>query len=269
MIRAEYIRFLQTISTDDDSADLRKMANLVLQHVETLIPLSTYQGQRIKKMVQLAQQSWHSLNSDIQVIQEHKTEKICQISRLNSLSVGPFRGFAKQEDFDLSSQFVLLYGPNGTGKSSFCEALEYGLLGKVTEAESKRFRTQEDYFKNAHTKCFTDPILVGVDSQGNDIPVSVNEALYRFCFVEKNRIDNFSRIAAQTPAKQTDLISTLFGLDAFTAFVGDFTEIMDGKYIDLEGIKSKELERKRQTLAGYQQQLKDTIPVDIKIIVTI
>ena len=267
MIRAEYIRFLQTLSIDDDSANVRKMANLVLQNLEILIPLSTAQGQRIKKMVLLAQESWHSLNSDIQVIQEHKSEQICQITRLKSLSVGPFRGFAKQEYFDLSSQFVLLYGPNGTGKSSFCEALEYGLLGTVTEAENKRFRTQ-DYLKNAHAKSFLGPILVGVDGQGDDIRISANEALYRFCFVEKNRIDNFSRIAAQTPAKQTDLISTLFGLDAFTDFVGDFTETMDGKYIDLEGAKIKELEKKRLTLSGYQQQLKDTIPQQIKAIET-
>jgi hypothetical protein len=266
MIRAEYIRFLQTLSIDDDSANVRKMANLVLQNLEILIPLSTAQGQRIKKMVLLAQESWHSLNSDIQVIQEQKTEKTCQISRLKSLSVGPFRGFAKQEDFDLSSQFVLIYGPNGTGKSSFCEALEYGLLGTVTEAENKRFRTQ-DYLKNAHTKRFADPILVGVDGQGKDLPISSNEALYRFCFVEKNRIDKFSRIAAQTPAKQIDLISTLFGMDAFTDFVGDFTETMD-KYIDLEGAKTKELEKKRTTLSGCQQQLKDTIPQQIKAIET-
>lgn len=268
MIRAEYIRFLQTLSTDDDSADLQKMANLVLQNLEILIPLSTSQGNRIKKIVALAQAGWLSINSNIQTVQKQKTEQTCQITRLKSLSVGPFRGFAKQENFDLSSQFVLLYGPNGTGKSSFCEALEYGLLGKVTEAESKRFRTQEDYFKNAHTKCFSDPILVGVDRQGNDIPVSKNEAWYRFCFVEKNRIDNFSRIAAQTPAKQTDLISTLFGLDAFTEFVGDFTETMDGKYIDLEGIKGKGLEQKRLVLSGCQQQLKDTIPQEIKDIET-
>jgi DNA sulfur modification protein DndD len=51
--------------------------------------------------------------------------------------------------------------------------------------------------------------------------------------VEKNRIDNFSRIAAQVPAKQTELISTLFGLESFTEFVRNFTVEIDEKYIDL------------------------------------
>lgn len=268
MIKAEYIRFLQTLSTSGVSADVRKIANLVLQHIDTLIPLSTAQGQRIKKIVTLAQANWNSVSPDIQPPPEQVAEHTPPIARLKSLSVGPFRGFAKQEDFDLSSQLVLIYGPNGTGKSSFCEALEYGLLGNVTEAESKRFRNQQDYLKNAHSKSFNAPILVGEDSQGNDIPIYANEALYRFCFVEKNRIDNFSRIAAQAPSKQSELISSLFGLDAFTEFVRNFTDEMDGRYIDLEGAKAKELNIKRQALAGYQQQLKATIPENLRSIET-
>lgn len=98
------------------------------------------------------------------------------------------------------------------------------------------------------------------------MPVSADEAMYRFCFVEKNRIDNFSRIAAQAPAKQTELISTLFGLDAFTEFVRNFTDTMDNRYIDLEGVKAKELATKRKALAGHQQQLDTTIPEEIQTI---
>ena len=263
MIQAEYLRFLQTLSTEDIPGDMRKIANIVLHHLETLVPLSTVQGQRIKKMVKLAQTNWGSICSDIQPIREQATEQTCPLTQIKGLSVGPFRGFAKQEDFDLASQLVLIYGPNGTGKSSFCEALEYCLLGNVAEAESKRFRNQDDYLKNAHTNSFTPPILIGVDNQEADIPISANEALFRFCFVEKNRIDNFSRIAAQTPAKQTELISTLFGLDAFSEFVHNFTDSMD-RYIDLEGAKAKELNQKRQVLAGFQQQLETTIPEELQ-----
>ncbi|MCA9423113.1 MAG: AAA family ATPase [Nitrospira sp.] len=266
MIRAEYLRFLKALNNGGVAADVRKIANLVLQHLNTLIPLSTAQGQRIKKMAKLAQTNWSSVSSEIQPPSKQVAEQTCPIAQLKRLTVGPFRGFAKQEDFDLATQLVLIYGPNGTGKSSFCEALEYGLLGNVAEADSKRFRNQHDYFKNAHTKSFTPPILVGEDNQGNEIIISANETLYRFCFVEKNRIDNFSRIAAQAPSKQSELISTLFGLDVFTEFVRNFTDTMDGRYIDLEGVKAKELNEKRQTLAGHQQQLKTTIPEELRSI---
>lgn len=263
MIQAEYLRFMQTLSIEGIPGDVRKIANLVLKYLDTLIPLSTAQGQRIKKMVELAQTNWDSICSDIQLTLEQVTEQTCRITQIKSFSVGPFRGFAKQEDFDLASQLVLIYGPNGTGKSSFCEALEYSLLGNVAEAESKRFRNQQDYLKNAHTNSFTPPILIGLDNQENDIPISANEALYRFCFVDKNRIDNFSRIAAQAPAKQTELISTLFGLDAFSEFVRNFTDSMD-RYIDLEGAKEKELKLKKQVLAGFQQQLATTVPEELQ-----
>jgi len=266
MIRAEYIRFLQTLIADGIPSDVRKIANVVLQHLDTLIPLSTAQGQRIRQMAKLTQASWNSVSSEIHPSPEQVTAQTCPIKQLKRLSVGPFRGFAKREDFDLASQLMLIYGPNGTGKSSFCEALEYGLLGNVAEAESKRFRNQQDYLKNAHTKSFTPPILIGEDKHGNDLPVSTHEALYRFSFVEKNRIDNFSRIAAQAPAKQSELISTLFGLDAFTEFVRNFTDTMDGRYIDLESVKSINLHEKQQTLAGHQLQLRTTIPEELQSI---
>lgn len=255
MIRAEYLRFLQALAVANVADDVRKIANLVLNHLDTLTPLSTSQGQRIKKVIRLAQDGWTTISVSIQPIPEQVTNQNWSIHRLKNLSVGPFRGFAKREDFDLASRLVLIYGPNGTGKSSFCEALEYGLLGSVAEAESKRFRNQQEYLANAHTDSFELPVLMGIDSQGNDVPIAANEALYRFCFVEKNRIDSFSRIAAQTPAKQSELISTLFGLDAFTDFVRNFTNAMDEKYIDLHGIKANELKQKRQALAGSQELL--------------
>lgn len=267
MIQSEYSRFLQTLTDEHTSDEVRKVANLVLAHIDTLAPLSTAHGRRINKLVELAQANWTTTSADIQAAPEQATSQTCPFTQLKSISVGPFRGFAKQEDFELASRLVLIYGPNGTGKSSFCEALEFGLLGSVAEAESKRFR-QQDYLKNAHTDSFSPPALVGLDTEGNDVAISADETLYRFCFVEKNRIDSFSRIAAQAPAKQTELISTLFGLDAFTEFVGNFTSAMDDRYIDREGIKAKELAQKKEVLAGHQLQLKTTNPEEVKSIET-
>lgn len=145
MITTEYARFMQTLISADVSDGVRKIANLILENLEILIPLSTAQGQRIKKIVKLAQANWDSISSEIQTELENTEKQACTLNQLKMLNVGPFRGFAKQEEFDLTSKVVLIYGPNGTGKSSFCEALEYALLGNVSEAESKRFRNQNEY----------------------------------------------------------------------------------------------------------------------------
>jgi len=255
MILAEYRRFLQTLASAH-SQELRRVANLVLHYFDDLLPLTTAQGHRVKKLVELAQANWETISADIQPIPVQAAVTINAIHQLKSLRVGPFRGFAKPEDFYLASSLVLIYGPNGTGKSSFCEALEYGLLGSVAEAESKRFRERNDYLKNAHTNTITPPVIRATDSKGQEVTVQANEATYRFCFVEKNRIDSFSRIAAQTPAKQTELISTLFGLDSFNEFVRKFSVEIDVKYIDLIGVKATALVQKRQSLAGSEQQRK-------------
>ena len=108
MIQTEYIRFLQTLSTNETAADVRKIANLILQHLDLLIPLSTSKGQRIKKIVNLAQKNWSSVSPDILITQVQAAELSYPITQLKSLSVGPFRGFAKQENFDLASQLVLI-----------------------------------------------------------------------------------------------------------------------------------------------------------------
>ncbi|MFT7006762.1 MAG: DNA sulfur modification protein DndD [Colwellia sp.] len=255
MIQAEYLRFLQTLDNEATPKGIIKIANIVLEHIAGLVPLTTRQGQRVRKMAALAQNNWDTASLNIQDLPNTPVEKLPQITKLNNMVVGPFRGFARQEVFDLSSWLVLIYGPNGTGKSSFCEALEYALLGNVAEAESKRFRDQREYLKNAHVNQFNPPIITAEDDQGNVAPLVPNEALYRFCFVEKNRIDSFSRIAAQAPAKQTELISTLFGLESFSEFVRNFTAEIDGRYIDLVGAKGTILNQKRQGLIGAHQQI--------------
>ena len=255
MIRAEFQRFLQTLNNETTFEGVRKIANLVLENLDELVPLTTYQGQRVRQMVTLAQAHWDAVNVEIQPLPDDMVQQLSSITRLKNMSVGPFLGFSRPEVFDLSGRLVLIYGPNGTGKSSFCEALEYGLLGNVTEADCKRFRDQHEYLKNAHVNQFFPPIITVENEQGDEIALEADEALYRFCFVEKNRIDSFSRIAAQAPAKQTELISTLFGMDSFMEFVRNFTPEIDAKYIDLVGAKASLLAQKRQGLAGAQQQI--------------
>ena len=123
MIRAEYLRFLKMLDLESISLDEIKIANLVLVNLECLVPLSTNQGQRIKAVVRIAQTEWNTLSSEIQPLPERLVVNKSPITQLKSLKVGPFRGFSREEYFDLTSKLVLIYGPNGTGKSSFCEAL--------------------------------------------------------------------------------------------------------------------------------------------------
>lgn len=51
--------------------------------------------------------------------------------RLKTMSVSGFRGFSTAQDFDLEGDAVILVGANGSGKTSFFDALLWALAGKV------------------------------------------------------------------------------------------------------------------------------------------
>jgi DNA polymerase III delta prime subunit len=91
--------------------------------------------------------------------------------RLKELKVGPFRGFRREEQFDLRKRVILFYGPNGSGKTSLCEALERGLLGSVEETELKRI-DERRYLANIHVGRFVEPRLIATTADGNDVQVT-------------------------------------------------------------------------------------------------
>jgi len=256
-MKNEFHRFLKEIYSSCTKPNVAKMANLVEKHFDEIAPLVTQRGQRIKKIVELACKEWGALPDVIQIPDSLEEQSTQTIQRITSLKVGPFRGFAREEEFILDSPVTLIYGPNGTGKTSFCEALEYSLLGTVEESTAKRISI-DAYLKNIHTSSFSPPILKASDSSGNNIVIHPNEEQYRFCFIEKNRIDQFSRMAAFTPKKQSELIATLFGLDAFSAFVKDFSDEIKSEYIDTYGTEKLKLEQKSRTIEISQKQLEET-----------
>src|SRR5690625_7527444 len=98
--------------------------------------------------------------------------------------------------------------------------MKHGYLGAVEEAQSKRFANQPNYLKNVHVNRFVDPVIKGVISKDEEALVIPHDTLYRFCFVEKNRVDSFSIIAAHAPANQAELISSLFCLLNVHEFIG-------------------------------------------------
>lgn len=257
MVKNEYQRFLKTLCVDEKSIGVRKIANLVLGNFEKLLPIGTSQGKRARMIAEQASKAWSDLPDTIEDFINEIGNGDDAIKQLKSIKIGPFRGFAKEENLDLYSMLVLIYGPNGTGKSSFCEAIEYGLLGSVEDAQNKRFPNHQDYLKNAHVNQFVKPVIEGINSKDETVVVSHNEAQYRFCFVEKNRIDNFSRIAAHTPAKQTELISSLFGLENFNEFVKNFSRKMDERHIDLVGEKGLLLKTKQQSIEIHKQTIEN------------
>ena len=227
--------------------NVRRFANLVLANFDSVAETSRQRNQRSEILARLARNHLFSISPEIPELVEIEPEVEWPWRRLRHITLGPFRGFCAEQSFDLRKRLVLFYGPNGSGKSSFCEAMEYALLGQVEEASMKRMAS-EQYFANIHARRFVPPVLKASDINGREIDVQPNPETFRFFFIEKNRIDAFSRIAARPPGRRAELIATLFGMDQFNNFVSHFNETMD-QVLTLENTKQQTLSTKREALA--------------------
>lgn len=247
--RSEYHRFLSHLAQREVQDDVRRLAHLIVDHLQPLGEVGATRRGRSTRLAPLALA--HLAQMPIAYDGDAGGPEFGPaIERLHQLEVGPFRGFMRQETFDLSHDITLVYGANGTGKSSFCEALEVAMLGSISEAQVKRV-DQRSYCNNARLRRHVVPVLSARGADNEEV-VQPDESEYRFCFIEKNRLDDFGRIAARTPGDQRQLIATLFGVDQFSEFVRGFNQSLDPDLM-LAGAQAAQLAQRRLQLTNCEQ----------------
>lgn len=259
-IVSEYNRFLTHLTQQNVHDDVRRLAQLISNNLQHLAEVGTARRGRSVRLAPLAVRHM----ADMLIAYEgnfNAPEARARLGRLHQLQVGPFRGFMRQEVFDLSHDITLIYGANGTGKSSFFEALELGMLGSISEAQLKRVE-QRLYCNNARIGRHDAPVLLAGELHAPQ-PIQADESEYRFCFIEKNRLDDFARIAARTPSDQKQLIATLFGVDQFSEFVRGFNPSLDPDLMLTGPMAAQLVERRKQVassehvIASYPQKIID------------
>ncbi|PBP93322.1 chromosome segregation protein SMC [Pseudomonas congelans] len=230
------------------SDDARRMGNLVLQHFNAVSSTSRNRSQRAVRIAEIARGEFAQTQPGIPWLDAIAAGDGWSWRSLSELQIGPFRGFRNAEAFDLTKRLILFYGPNGSGKTSLCEALEYALLGAVDEGAQKRIDAGQ-YLRNIHENRFVAPQLRGVNLAGQTMAINADADAYRFCFIEKNRIDSFSRIAAKPAGQKTELIAALFGMDHYNEFVAQFNESLTDQ-LNLVPLKAQELNLRQSTIAN-------------------
>jgi recombinational DNA repair ATPase RecF len=244
--KKEFYKWVTSLDKSSLSDIDKKFLNLLIINFEAYSSLGTTGGARAKKIGQLIESKNATLSSILPDLSSELSSGSQVFKSIVELKIGPFRGFSSEEIFLLDKKYIFMFGPNGSGKSSFCEGLEYALLGGIEESDVKRIDIST-YVKNAQSGNFTYPQIFGLNSEMKKVKIGQNPSVYRFSFIEKNRIDSFARIAATTPNIQKDRIATLFGLDVFSDFVEGFTDnFKDNKYLTL--INNKEILFKEENI---------------------
>ncbi|MFA9559658.1 AAA family ATPase [Evansella sp. AB-rgal1] len=248
----EYITFLK--ESEEEFSDIeKKLANIVLQNTVSIEETSNALGKRGKLIASLIEEFGDSVESTFSLDEDREVVSENNIKFLSELSVKNFRGFSDEIKFELNKPYIFVYGPNGTGKTSFCEALEYSLLGTIHEADAKRINL-DTYVKNVYTGNANKPVLKGVNSEGVPFQIQPIPQVNEFCFIERNRIEGFARVSANTPQAQQQRLASLFGLDDFNRFVNNFNERMDN-YLECTGKLSEELSGKEKQIEIHKNNL--------------
>jgi len=245
----EFKRFLAK-SGPTLSEHEKRLANLILGGFEEVAAAGTAGGRRGKVLAKLIVDKGEVAPPVLEIAADGANANAREIVRLTKVEVENFRGFSEKHTFEFKNPYTFVYGPNGTGKSSLCEALEYGLLASIHEADSKRISVS-DYIRNAISKKSVKPVLFGDTANEKGIEVKADPRSFEFCFIEKNRIDGFARVAANTPVAQQARLAALFGLEEFNAFATQFNETLDS-YLDCVGKKGKDLADRAKGIAGHQ-----------------
>jgi DNA repair exonuclease SbcCD ATPase subunit len=69
---------------------------------------------------------------------------------IQRVRVDAFRGFRDRRELDLSASAVIITGPNGTGKTSFFDALQWCFLGSIERLENLRARRSVEHIVNQY-----------------------------------------------------------------------------------------------------------------------
>lgn len=234
------------------------LVNILLKHYEDLIEAGgTAGGKRANKIVEYIGEKQGVCDKTIETLSFGSEINTKKIKKLNVLKVDSFRGFSVSRTFNLDKQYVFLYGPNGSGKSSFSEALEYGLLGIIEEADANKIKLST-YIKNTATKKGKKPTITCTYEDGSEDEAIIDYDAYRFAFVEKNRIADFSHISVLNSKNQNERIAALFGLSAFNEFVQGFTTNFDEKYLTTSSVTEKLFEEKKLSRDSKEKQLQES-----------
>jgi DNA repair exonuclease SbcCD ATPase subunit len=91
--------------------------------------------------------------------------------RLEQISISGFRGFNRECEVSIRANVVILKGPNGSGKTSLIDAIQWLLLGDISRFRGGVLKKGEDYISNRYA---SGPPFVAAKLSGDQGPVRIS-----------------------------------------------------------------------------------------------
>ena len=143
---------------------------------------------------------------------------------LDKIDLVNFRGFQANEDnsgrkLEFNEKATLIYSPNGGGKTSLCEALEWALTGDSYERKKRKVEPVGLYFQNNE---INEPKYTTTKLYLTDQDIELPNLTFDRCFLEKNRIEEFAKLAIQPSNDFQKVLGELFGFSEVVDFFKEF-----------------------------------------------
>ncbi|MFH1966633.1 MAG: ATP-binding protein [Patescibacteria group bacterium] len=214
-ISEEYLNFLKILWLGFDDFALKTKIQrkiYILEQLEKFLTDVAFQKQ-ITEIVLPDQ-------NEVVVSQNSQTPTI----KLKEIDLINFRGFQANDDgngrkIDFNEKATLFFAPNGGGKTSLCEALEWALTGDTSERAARQVDPIGGYFQNTNKSepNFNTTKLILADNT-----VAIPNPIFDRGFLEKNRIEKFAKLAIQPSSKLQEVLGELFGFSDVVDFFKEF-----------------------------------------------
>ncbi|MEK7570910.1 MAG: AAA family ATPase [Patescibacteria group bacterium] len=214
-ISNEYVAFLKILWNGlDDLISKNKIARkiYILEHIEKYLIEDTFRTQIDLSELPIA--------SELAASQDTNTPEIT----LKDIDLVNFRGFRANTNgsgrkIRFHEKVTLIFAPNGGGKTSLCESIEWALTGDTYEHTKRKTDSTLNYFQNRSN---ADPTYQNTKLSFLNNQPTVPNLIFDRCLLEKNRIDKFAKLAMQPNKDLQEILGELFGFSDVVDFFKEF-----------------------------------------------
>ena len=180
--------------------------------------------------------------------------------KIQSLKIRGFRGFNEETDLSFTSGLNLVYAPNGWGKSSLAEAIEWAVFGDTQRTIDAKSKIE---FKGSHRNVHFgvgDNVCVGVDCRKDGETIEILREM------DSREETNLCITPDTCTLPDTWLVRPIIYQHALQRFIHTEPKKRWDEFANILGLA--DLERLRETLVRVKNQKQNAIPDEARQYIT-